>query len=227
MDPVRIQEIVREEAGHLLDVCNALPPDAVPAIMLAMVHTARAVQEAAELDGIDRIPSRALSDAETQLIQIARWIDQHAAGVQSSRTVADQVTATLDAQAVFIGRVEAENARNVRALETYKERNTLLQTQLDRIYGWLSTKAVDYTLEGGTDTADITIKLLDFFAAEIVAKDAAYFADTGDLRRQRDNLESELKAANSRLGALGRALASGPESAPGLPSTWSPSAEVR
>ncbi len=100
MDNLKLQELVRQEAGDLFDVCDGLPINCKQAVTLAMVHVAKAVEELIALDGIDRIADRPLRDAEGELIQIHQWLLDHgtkALPEPGSTTIASLTIDALDA----------------------------------------------------------------------------------------------------------------------------------
>jgi hypothetical protein len=170
VDPIKLQELVRAEASDLFKVCDTIPVNCQAAVVLAMVHVAKAVEESLALDGIDCLADRPLRDAEAQLLSISGWIQQHA----------DEYSSLLDA----------------------------------------------------TDTAGMTIMLLNYMHAELVAKDAAYWDREAKHKRTVDqlntiaaekvaDLQRQLDAAHATPKALNVTVV------PGLPGTWSPTVEVR
>ncbi len=117
MDNLKLQELVRTEAGDLFDVCDGLPISCKLAVTLAMVHVAKAVEELIAMDGIDRIADRPLRDAEGELIQIHQWLLDHgtkAIPAPGATTIAsltiDALNALWNAKCDLLAQLDAAHA---------------------------------------------------------------------------------------------------------------------
>jgi hypothetical protein len=142
VDPFKLQELVRTEASELFCVCDTIPVNCQAAVVLAMVHVAKAVEELIAMDGIDRIADRPLRDAEAQLLTINGWIQQHANEYSSLLDATDTAGMTtmllnymhaelVTKDAAYWDR-EAKHKRQIAELNALAaEKVTDLQRQLD------------------------------------------------------------------------------------------------
>ncbi len=150
MDNLKLQELVRQEAGDLFDVCDGLPIGCKQAVTLAMVHVAKAVEESIALNGIDRIADRPLRDAEAQLLKISDWLYRHAdqlSGIYELGPTAAMVVSTLDYLWRELQVKDIAYTERVIELQGMTARLQDLQRQLDAAHA--APKALNVTIAPG------------------------------------------------------------------------------
>jgi hypothetical protein len=94
VDPLKLQELVRAEAGDLFDVCDTLPFHCKQAVLLSMVHVAKAVEESHALDGLGK-PIDGANWALDDLMHLGCYLAEIGVKLEDPGAIVDQAIEKL------------------------------------------------------------------------------------------------------------------------------------
>ncbi len=177
MDNLKLQELVRQEAGDLFDVCDGLPISCKQAVTLAMVHVAKAVEESLALDGIDCLADRPLRDAEAQLLRINDWLYGHVMDLDGLPATGDTATMAIE------------------ALEYMRAEIVTKDAAWNPIHRLIAGCPMD-CYEHGPDPASVVTGLVASLRRQIAELNALAAEKVTDLQRQLDAAHATPKALN-------------------------------